>query len=69
MDLTPVTVTIPADELRETLIALRDRHFALSQEQVKYATKPTILSIVERQRARVEVAHNALARAVGEPTL
>lgn len=67
--MTQVTITIPSDELREILIALRDRHFALGQEQVKFATQPGLLEIVERQRARVEVAHNVLARAIGEASI
>lgn len=63
---TTVTVTLEADDLRETLIALRDRRYTLEQERVKYAHLPTVLEIVERQTVRLNAAGAALATAVGE---
>lgn len=63
---TTVTITLEADDLRETLIALRDRRHTLQQDQEKYASHASITDIVRRQLERLEAAGSALASAVGE---
>lgn len=61
----PTTITLDAELIRETLIALRDRAFTLCNE-VATTESPAVRNIALRQLARVEDARMALAASVGE---
>ncbi len=58
-----VTLTVNTDALRETMIALRDRYHSLLPDM---ARNDVVGIIAGRQVARVVIAHNALAEALGE---
>ena len=60
-----ITVTLPAEQIQETLIALRDRSWSPGKEY-RAATSDTVRSIIARQQLRVERCIQALAPSVGE---
>ena len=57
-----VTITLDADLLRETILALRDRQHTLECER-RHHTNPVVAAIVERQLAGVNAALEGLTAA------
>lgn len=60
-----ITITLDADVARETLIALRDRRYELSQQASKHEAE-IVRVIAQRQLQRVLDAGCAIANALNE---